>query len=62
MPMAVVCILTAENLLQLVKDWIYILNDSGCSMLFVSTEDIYYKVIKEVVGNCPLLREDKSIL
>ena len=42
---------------QLVKDWIYILNDSGCSILFVSTEDIYYKVMKEVVGNCPLLQD-----
>ena len=42
---------------QLPKDWIHILNDSDCGTLFCSTEDIYLKVKKEVLGNTPLVRE-----
>mmetsp|Transcript_26200 Transcript_26200/g.54727 ORF Transcript_26200/g.54727 Transcript_26200/m.54727 type:complete len:712 (-) Transcript_26200:138-2273(-) len=38
---------------QLPKDWTYILNDSQCSALFCSTEDIFVRAIKEAVPNAP---------
>ncbi|KAL7515412.1 hypothetical protein ACHAXN_013101 [Cyclotella atomus] len=38
---------------QLAKDWTYILNDSECSALFCSTEDIFVKTMKEVLPNTP---------
>ena len=38
---------------QLPKDWTYILNDSQCSALFCSTEDIWTRVVKEVLPNTP---------
>ena len=38
---------------QLAKDWTYILNDSECSALFCSTEDIFVKVMKEVLPSTP---------
>jgi len=38
---------------QLPKDWTYILNDSQCSALFCSTEDIFVQAIKEAVPNAP---------
>jgi len=38
---------------QLPKDWTYILNDSHCSALFCSTEDIFVQAIKEAVPNAP---------
>jgi long-chain acyl-CoA synthetase len=38
---------------QLAKDWTYILNDSECSALFCSTEDIFVKAMKEVLPNTP---------
>jgi long-chain acyl-CoA synthetase len=40
---------------QLPKDWTYILNDSECSALFCSTEEIFVKVVKEVLPNTPLV-------
>jgi len=42
---------------QLPKDWTHILNDSGCSALFCSTEEIYLRVRKEVLMGTPLVRE-----
>ncbi len=42
---------------QLPKDWTHILNDSESTTLFCATEDIYLKVMKEVMPNTPLLRE-----
>ncbi|KAL7525173.1 hypothetical protein ACHAXR_004395, partial [Thalassiosira sp. AJA248-18] len=42
---------------QLPKDWMHILNDSGCCTLFCSTEDIYLKVKKEVLSNTPLVSD-----
>ena len=42
---------------QLPKDWTHILNDSECSVLFCSTEDIYLKAKKEVLPTTPLVRE-----
>ncbi len=38
---------------QLPKDWTYILNDSECSALFCSTEEIFVKAVKEVLPNTP---------
>mmetsp|Transcript_20440 Transcript_20440/g.49151 ORF Transcript_20440/g.49151 Transcript_20440/m.49151 type:complete len:695 (-) Transcript_20440:118-2202(-) len=38
---------------QLPKDWIYILNDSQCSALFCSTEDIFVKAVKETLPSTP---------
>ena len=38
---------------QLTKDWTYILNDSECSALFCSTEEIFRKAVKEVLPNTP---------
>jgi long-chain acyl-CoA synthetase len=38
---------------QLPKDWEYILNDSECSALFCSTEEIFRKALKEVLPNTP---------
>mmetsp|Transcript_4379 Transcript_4379/g.8938 ORF Transcript_4379/g.8938 Transcript_4379/m.8938 type:complete len:698 (-) Transcript_4379:42-2135(-) len=38
---------------QLPKDWTYILNDSECSALFCSTEDIFVRAVKEVLPNTP---------
>lgn len=38
---------------QLPKDWEYILNDSQCSALFCSTNDIYIKAVKEALPNAP---------
>mmetsp|Transcript_20561 Transcript_20561/g.31347 ORF Transcript_20561/g.31347 Transcript_20561/m.31347 type:complete len:695 (+) Transcript_20561:106-2190(+) len=38
---------------QLSKDWTYILNDSECSALFCSTEEIFLKAVKEVLPNTP---------
>lgn len=40
---------------QLPKDWTYILQDSECSALFCSTEDIFVKAMKEVLPNTPLV-------
>ena len=42
---------------QLPKDWTHILTDSETSTLFVATEDIYLKVMKEVMPNTPLVKE-----
>ena len=42
---------------QLPKDWIHILNDSEVTALFCATEDIYLKVMKEVMPNTPLVKE-----
>ena len=42
---------------QLPKDWTHILNDSECSVLFCSTEDIYLKAKKEVLPTTPMVRE-----
>lgn len=42
---------------QLPKDWQHILNDSECSTLFCATEDIYIRVIKEVLPSAPLVKE-----
>jgi len=42
---------------QLPKDWTHILNDSETSVLFCATEDIYLKVMKEVMPNTPLVKE-----
>lgn len=42
---------------QLPKDWVHILNDSECNVLISSTEDIYLKVMKEVLPNTPLVSE-----
>lgn len=42
---------------QLPRDWAHILNDSGCGTLFCSTEEIYLRAKKEVLPNCPLVRE-----
>lgn len=42
---------------QLPKDWTHILNDSECSVLFCSTEDIYLKAKKEALPSTPLVRE-----
>ncbi len=41
---------------QLPKDWTYILNDSECSALFCSTEEIFLKAVKEVLPNTPSVR------
>ena len=38
---------------QLPKDWEYILNDSECSALFCSTEEIFRKALKEVLPSTP---------
>lgn len=38
---------------QLPKDWTYILNDSECSALFCSTDEIFLRVYKEVLPNTP---------
>eukprot|EP00956_Cyclotella_meneghiniana_P029494 scaffold71481_cov74-Cyclotella_meneghiniana.AAC.1 len=38
---------------QLPKDWTYIVNDSECSALFCSTEDIFVQAMKEVLPNTP---------
>jgi long-chain acyl-CoA synthetase len=38
---------------QLPKDWTYILNDSQCSALFCSTDDIFVRTLKEVLPNTP---------
>ena len=38
---------------QLVGDWRYILNDSGSSIVFCATQDIYDKVNKEVLPSTP---------
>ena len=51
------CALVPMYEAQLPKDWTHILNDSGCCVLFCSTEDIYLKVKKEVLPNTPLVRE-----
>jgi long-chain acyl-CoA synthetase len=42
---------------QLPKDWCHILNDSECSVLFCSTEDIFLKAKREVLPSTPLVRE-----
>ena len=42
---------------QLPKDWTHILNDSECTVVFCSTEEIYLKVKKEVIPNTPLVTE-----
>lgn len=42
---------------QLPKDWTHILNDSESMTLICATEDIYLKVMKEVMPNTPLLKE-----
>jgi len=38
---------------QLPKDWTYILNDSSCSALFCSTDDIFVRAVKEVLPSTP---------
>lgn len=38
---------------QLPKDWTYILNDSQCSALFCSADDIFVRALKEVLPNTP---------
>lgn len=38
---------------QLPKDWTYILNDSQCSALFCSTNDIFVRAVKESLPNAP---------
>ena len=40
---------------QLASDWSYILNDSGCSVVFCATEDIFERVQKEVFPQTPNL-------
>jgi len=42
---------------QLPKDWTYILNDSSCSALFCSTDDIFVKAVKEVLPNTPMVTD-----
>ncbi|KAL7468978.1 hypothetical protein ACHAXS_009258 [Conticribra weissflogii] len=42
---------------QLPKDWTYILNDSECSALFCSTEDIFVRAVKEVLPNTPAVSD-----
>ena len=42
---------------QVARDWIHILNDSECRVLFCATEEVYLKVMKEVVPNTPLVTE-----
>lgn len=38
---------------QLPKDWTYILNDSQCSALFCSTDEIFIQARREVLPNTP---------
>ena len=40
---------------QLASDWSYILNDSGCSVVFCATDDIFERVQKEVFPQTPNL-------
>jgi len=42
---------------QLPKDWEYILNDSQCSALFCSTNEIFIKAVKEVLPSTPCVSD-----
>ena len=41
---------------QLASDWTYILNDSGSSVVFCATQDIYDRVQKEVLPSTPSVK------
>eukprot|EP00978_Attheya_sp_CCMP212_P044640 scaffold317096_cov51-Attheya_sp.AAC.2 len=41
---------------QLPSDWAYILNDSGSTALFCATQDIYDRVLKDVIPSAPLIK------
>ena len=41
---------------QLPRDWTYILNDSGTSVVFCATQDIYDTVTKEVLPSTPTVQ------
>jgi len=41
---------------QLPSDWSYIVNDSGCSVLFCANQDIFDRVQKHVVPSAPMLQ------
>jgi long-chain acyl-CoA synthetase len=38
---------------QLPSDWVYILNDSGSSVVFCATQDIHERLQRDVLGSTP---------
>jgi long-chain acyl-CoA synthetase len=41
---------------QLSSDWIYILNDSGCSVVFCASQEIHERLHRDVLGSTPLVQ------
>ena len=50
------CTLVPMYEAQLPSDWAYIANDSGCSILFCATQDIFDRVRTQVLPQTPSLK------